>query len=162
MRVYMCSLGTPPRRTEEVSGSAGTVVTDGWEPPLWVLGIDPGPLQEQQVLLTTEPSIQSPVVLTWHKLESLGKGISVRDYLDQVGLWHVSLCGRQFVLIALIDLGRLGLKVGGTILWVFGLYKHREGKLITKQACLLSWWGFPLLWRDTMTPYKATLIRDNI
>jgi hypothetical protein len=39
--------------------SPGTGVTGIWE-TLWVLGLTPGPLQEQPVLLTTETPLQPP------------------------------------------------------------------------------------------------------
>jgi hypothetical protein len=36
----------------------GTEVTDSCEPSLWVLGIELGPLQEQQMFLTAKPFLQ--------------------------------------------------------------------------------------------------------
>ena len=43
-----------PGRTEEAIGSPGVVVTDGCEPPCGCWELNPGPLLEQQVLITTE------------------------------------------------------------------------------------------------------------
>lgn len=45
-----------PRRSEEVTGSPGTCVMDGPEPPCDCLETNPDPLQHQQLLLMTEPS----------------------------------------------------------------------------------------------------------
>jgi hypothetical protein len=45
-------------RPEEDISSPGTGVTDVYNPPSGLLGVEPGPLKEQQVLLTTGPSLQ--------------------------------------------------------------------------------------------------------
>ena len=37
-------------------------ITDGWEPPCGCWELNLGPLEEQSVLLTTEPSLQPPTV----------------------------------------------------------------------------------------------------
>lgn len=39
-------------------GSSGTRVTEGCEPPCACCECNPGPLEEQQVLLTIDPSLQ--------------------------------------------------------------------------------------------------------
>ena len=43
-----------------ISVSSETGVIGGCDPPLWVLGIKLGPLEEQPVLLTAESSLQPP------------------------------------------------------------------------------------------------------
>ena len=47
-------------------GSTRIEVTDGCEPTCGCWDLNPGPLQEQQVLLTTEPSLQSSKVFLSH------------------------------------------------------------------------------------------------
>ena len=42
------------------AGSPGTGVTSGCQLPCWCLGLNEGPLEEQLVLFTAEPSPQSP------------------------------------------------------------------------------------------------------
>lgn len=48
------------------------------------------------------------------RLDTTWKRVSMRDCLDQDGPWA---CLWGIVLIVLIDVGRLSLKVGGTIPW---------------------------------------------
>jgi hypothetical protein len=50
-----------PGRSEESARSSGTGVMDIYEPPYRYWEQKPGPLQEQQVLLTTESSLQTLV-----------------------------------------------------------------------------------------------------
>lgn len=50
-------------RTEEGRGSCGTGGTASCQHPIWVLRIELGSLSVRQVLLTTEPRVQSPGVL---------------------------------------------------------------------------------------------------
>ena len=45
-----------PQRPEEGAGSPGARVTDSCEPPCGGWELNPGPLEEQPVFLTTEPS----------------------------------------------------------------------------------------------------------
>jgi hypothetical protein len=47
-----------PCRSEEGIGFPGTEVTDGCELPRVYWELNLGPLEEQSVLLTTEPSLQ--------------------------------------------------------------------------------------------------------
>jgi hypothetical protein len=47
-----------PQRPEEGSETPGTGVTGGCEPPWGCWELNTGPLEEQPVLLTTEPSLQ--------------------------------------------------------------------------------------------------------
>ena len=44
---------------KRVLGSPGTVITDGCQPPCGCWDLNSGPLEDQPVLLTTEPSLQS-------------------------------------------------------------------------------------------------------
>ena len=46
------------QRPEEGTGSSGAGVTNGCELPCGCRELNPGPLEEQQVLLTDEPSLQ--------------------------------------------------------------------------------------------------------
>ena len=48
-----------PQRSEKGVGSSGTGVTDGCEPPCKCWELNLGPLQEQQVFLTTKLSLES-------------------------------------------------------------------------------------------------------
>lgn len=47
-----------PWRSKEGTGSPGTGVINGYEPPYWCWELKPSPLQEQHVLLIAEPSLQ--------------------------------------------------------------------------------------------------------
>ncbi|EDL21757.1 mCG1039131, isoform CRA_a [Mus musculus] len=59
-------------KSEEVVRSFGTRVMDGCELPREYLESKPGPLQEQNVLLTSETSLQSIRVLLIHRLKPIG------------------------------------------------------------------------------------------
>jgi hypothetical protein len=52
-----------PQRSEEVTGHPRNGVMHGCELPCGCCKRNLGPLQEQQVLLTAEPSLQSPALL---------------------------------------------------------------------------------------------------
>ena len=43
--------------------SPGTGVTDGWEPPCGCRELNSGPLEEQAMLLTSEPSLQPLLIV---------------------------------------------------------------------------------------------------
>lgn len=49
-----------PWRSEEDTGCPGTGIMDSYEPPCGCWESNPDPLQQQQVLLTTEPSLRAP------------------------------------------------------------------------------------------------------
>lgn len=55
-----------PGRSEESARSSGTGVMDIYEPPYRYWEQKPGPLQEQQVLLTTESSLHIPLSHSSH------------------------------------------------------------------------------------------------
>jgi hypothetical protein len=42
---------------------ASDLITDGCEPPCGCWGLSSGPLEEQSVLLTSEPSLQPPAIV---------------------------------------------------------------------------------------------------
>lgn len=58
--IYVSQTPECPQESEEGVRSLGTGVTDDCEPPHWCWELNPGPLQEQQVLLTAESSLQTP------------------------------------------------------------------------------------------------------
>ena len=49
------------QRPEESTGSSGTRVTDGCEPPRGYWEPNPGPLKEQLAIITPAPCLQAPV-----------------------------------------------------------------------------------------------------
>ena len=49
--------------SKEDAGSPGIETTDVREPPCGCWKSNPGPLQEQQMFLTAEPSLSSPLLL---------------------------------------------------------------------------------------------------
>jgi hypothetical protein len=53
MEVHCSCLQTLQKR-------ASYLITDGWEPPCGCWDLNSGPLKEQSVFLTTEPSLQPP------------------------------------------------------------------------------------------------------
>lgn len=58
----------------------------------WVLGNHVGPLEEQQVFLTAEPSLQTPVLLSFNcQLDTVWSQLTgkpqLSNCLDQIGLW---------------------------------------------------------------------------
>ena len=55
MCVYTMYMPGSPRRPEEGIGFLGTGVADGCEPPCGYRELNPGPLEEQPGLLTSEP-----------------------------------------------------------------------------------------------------------
>jgi hypothetical protein len=55
MYVYVPHVFLEPRETREGVGFIGTGVMNGYELPSGYLEPNPGPLQEQEVLLTTKP-----------------------------------------------------------------------------------------------------------
>jgi len=57
-----------PRDAEENAGSPGMAVIDGCEPPSGCWGSNSEPLEEQPVLLTTEPSLQSSLSMLYFHL----------------------------------------------------------------------------------------------
>jgi len=59
------------RRSEEGIRSPGTGDKEGCEPPCGFWELNLGPLQEQQVLLTTEPSLQPPIFVLLRETLSL-------------------------------------------------------------------------------------------
>lgn len=67
LRVCMCTIYVQ----ETGVRSPGTGVTDDWEPPCECWEPIPSPLYEQQVLMTTEPSLQSPPYLLSRKSKHL-------------------------------------------------------------------------------------------
>jgi hypothetical protein len=46
---------------------ASDLIMDGWEPPCGCWDLNSAPLEEQSVLLTTEPSLQPPHASLWYK-----------------------------------------------------------------------------------------------
>ena len=67
-----------PQRPEEEIVSPGTGVTGGCK-SLWeVLGTEPGPLQRQHVVLTSEPSLK-PLACTLNKHVRLPITLSQQD-----------------------------------------------------------------------------------
>ena len=56
-----CVYMIPPRRPEKDIKYPGTGVTDNCEPPCGCWELNLGPLQEQQVLLTSEWSLKAPI-----------------------------------------------------------------------------------------------------
>jgi hypothetical protein len=76
--VYLCS-----QKTEEGTGSPGTGVADGCELPCGCWESNLSPLEEQAVLLTAEPCLQTPWFVTneggpahhghYHPLSSLSR-----------------------------------------------------------------------------------------
>jgi hypothetical protein len=70
-------------------GAVGSPRTEfGW---LWALyrcwGLNTGPLEEQAVLLTAEPSLQSLIyLLCWHKVSLCSPGWPATHYVAQAGL----------------------------------------------------------------------------
>jgi len=49
---------------------ASDLITDGYDPPRWCWELNSGPLEEQTVLLTCEPSLQHPYVFYFYELGS--------------------------------------------------------------------------------------------
>jgi hypothetical protein len=64
MLVHCRSLQTHQKR-------ASNLITDGCEPPCGFWDLNSGPLEEQSVLLTAEPSLQSPVAFLYDLLTIL-------------------------------------------------------------------------------------------
>lgn len=64
-RVYGCTTDAHPQKSEESFGSLGSEFKDGCEPPHGDWELKLGPLQEQQVCLSTESSLQ-PQVASFH------------------------------------------------------------------------------------------------
>jgi hypothetical protein len=61
---------------------ASDPITDGCEPPCGCWELNSGPLEEQSVLLTTEPSIQPKKVI--FKEQHRGDGGGVQFYRDRL------------------------------------------------------------------------------
>ena len=61
MQVHCSCLQTPQKR-------ASDLITDGCEPPCSCWELNPGPLEEQSVLLTTEPSLQPSLFISYSRL----------------------------------------------------------------------------------------------
>jgi len=61
----------------------GTGVTDGCEPPCGFWELNPSPLQEQQVLLISKPSLQPHLISSFNKTYQWGWGynLAVKSYL---------------------------------------------------------------------------------
>lgn len=94
-----------PRRREEAIGSSGTGVTQVWAAK-WVLGINPGPLQEQHMLLTSESSLHPPSVsITWNNLSSTAVSCGQNYTVDVEGacesssqteeMWELMAAGEE-------------------------------------------------------------------
>ena len=74
LHVYLC----------EGFGSSGMGVTDSCELPYGCWELNPGPLEEQPVLLTNEPSLQPQNQLLC--MTALGEGLKQSYYRAQTGL----------------------------------------------------------------------------
>lgn len=60
--VYLRTICMPClQRPEEDIGASGAAVGGGCEPSMWVLGLNPSPLEKQPVLLIAETSFKPPV-----------------------------------------------------------------------------------------------------
>jgi hypothetical protein len=76
--MYVCVLCACLVVIEEGTRFPKTGVTDGSEPPCWCWELNPGPLQEQTALLTTEPSLQ-PQISSFSEASSLYKSLPLNS-----------------------------------------------------------------------------------
>ena len=96
--VHHCSLQRHQKR-------ASDPITDVCEPPWGCWELNSGPLEEQSVLLTTEPSLQQDILLLWSNFWSfhgLGKQFtSTRTWVCSMGPKWKAKHGTLFVTSAL-------------------------------------------------------------
>jgi hypothetical protein len=59
---------------------ASDLVIDGCEPPCSYWGLNAGPLEEQTILLTAEPSLQAQQIVSFYKIHIM---LSHQDKLKQ-------------------------------------------------------------------------------
>jgi hypothetical protein len=118
--VYGCSpahISMYPWRLEEGIGSSGTGVTDECKPPCGFWGLNSGPLQEQQVVWTTEQSFKTSISFFFFNSEQCATNIVVcvsRYILDtDVSKFH-------------LDIGSITRRqIGGPlVLWIFHVLEY--------------------------------------
>lgn len=95
---------------------------------------------------------RSVLTAVWHNLESFGKGVSVRDFMDQVSLWAI-------IFIVLIDVG-IGSPLGGTTPWIWVLHfvkVEKVGEWQVWQVWVLPLLSTPCLGFPQMTDWNVEL-----
>jgi len=75
-KIYLFMYSILPAYVTAGQKRAPDLITDGCEPPCGRWDLNSGPLEEQSVLLTTEPSLQS-LVLASHYVQELTQTVSV-------------------------------------------------------------------------------------
>jgi hypothetical protein len=84
--IYHCSFQTHQKR-------ASDSIPDGCEPPCGCWELNSGPLEEQSVLLTTEPSLQTSFLVFWDRVSLCSLGCLRTSSTDQAGLnSQISAC----------------------------------------------------------------------
>jgi hypothetical protein len=72
-------------------------ITDGCEPPCGCWELNSGPLEEQTVLLTAEPSLQPSIIIIFFKDLGFFMGMSVLPTCMHVHYMHACLQGQKRV-----------------------------------------------------------------